>query len=57
MKLGDLVVNTYPHAAVHSKGKLGLVIKLESHNQALVKYNNRVCLLTRDCLEVISEAR
>jgi len=56
MKLGDLVVNTYPHAAAH-KGKLGLVIKLESHNQALVKYNNRVCLLTRDCLEVISEAR
>ena len=56
MKLGDLVVNTYPHAAAH-KGKSGLVIKLESHNQALVKYNNRVCLLTRDCLEVISEAR
>ena len=57
MKVGDLVVNTYPHTVLH--GKLGLVVGFEKFNQTLVMYSNphEVRQLGPECLEVVSESR
>ena len=55
MKVGDLVVNTYPHTTLH--GKLGLVVGFEKFDQTLVMYGNEVRCLGTDCLEVVSESR